>query len=156
MHLARAVELWQAGGMNSSTKQRRPHFTAEERESWISSFRSSGLPQARFAEQNGLKLTTLQKWLYGRGSQPTPKRKPPVPAHRDRSHRIDRTAVAIHRKPQRTASPTFREVVLPPLGPARAGWAAEVVWPSGATVRFGAGAEAAWMGAVLEAVRQAC
>jgi len=46
--------------------------------------------------------------------------------------------------------------MLPPLGPARGGWAAEVTWPGGVTVRFGAGAEAAWMGAVLGAVRQAC
>lgn len=156
MHLARAVALWQAGGMNSSTKQRRPRFTGEERESWISSFRSSGLPQARFAEQNGLKLTTLQKWLYGRGSQPTPKRKPPIPAQGDRSHQIDRTAVAIHRKPRRTPNATFREIMLPALGPARAGWAVEVTWPSGVRVRFGAGAEASWIGAVLEAVREGC
>ena len=156
MHLARAVELWQAGGMNSLTKQRRPHFTAEERESWISRFRTSGLSQARFAEQNGLKLKTLQRWLYRRGAHAAMKRKSPVPAHGDRSHRTDRTAVAIHRKPRRTPSATFREVMLPALGPARAGWVAEVTWPSGVTVRFGAGAEAAWIGAVLEAVRQAC
>ena len=50
----------------------------------------------------------------------------------------------------------FREVMLPPLGPARAGWAAEVTWPSGVTVRLGAEAEAAWIRALLEAVRQAC
>ena len=156
MHLARAVELWQAGGMNSTTRQRRLHFTVEERETWISRFRSSGLPQARFAEQNGLKLTTLQKWLYGRGVHVAPMRKPPVLAQGDRSHRIGRTAVAIRQKPRRAPSTTFREVMLPALGPARAGWAAEVTWPSGATVRFGAGAEAAWIGAVLEAARQAC
>ena len=84
------------------------------------------------------------------------KRKPPVPAPGDRSHRIDRRAVALHRKPRRTPSATFREVMLPPLVRGQAGWAAEVTWPSGVTVRFGAGAEAAWIGAVLEAVRQAC
>ena len=111
MHLARAAELWQAGGMNSSTKQGRPHFTAEERESWISRFRSSGLPQARFAEQNGLKLKTLQRWLYGRGARMAPKRKQPVSAQEDRSHRIDRTAVVIPRKSRRTPSATFREVL---------------------------------------------
>lgn len=142
--------------MNSTTEQQRPRFAPEERESWISRFRSSGLSQGRFAEQNGLKLKTLQRWLYGRGAHAAMKRKPPVRAHGDRSHRIDRTAVAIHRKPRRTPSVTFREVMRPPLGPGSAGWAAEVIWPSGVTVRLGAGAEAEWIGAVLEAVRQAC
>ncbi|MGH9449277.1 MAG: hypothetical protein ACRD11_01935 [Terriglobia bacterium] len=142
--------------MNSTTEQQRPRFTPEERESWISRFRSSGLSQGRFAEQNGLKLKTLQRWLYGRGAQAVMKRKPPVRAHGDRSHRIDRTAVALQRKPQRVPSATFREVMRPHLGPVQAGWAAEVSWPSGVTVRLAAGAEAAWIGAVVEAVRPAC
>jgi hypothetical protein len=142
--------------MNSTTQQGRPHFTGEERESWISRFRSSGLSQARFADQNGLKLKTLQRWLYRRGAQAARKRKPPVPAHGDRSRRIDRTAVAIHRKPRRTPSPTFREVRLPALGPARAGWVAEVTWPGGVTVRLRAGVEAAWMEVLLGAERRAC
>lgn len=156
MHLARAVELWQAGGMDSITRQQRPHFSPEERGLWISRLRASGLPQARFAEQNGLKLKTLQRWLYGRGAPAVMKQKPPTSARGDRTHRIERTAVALHRKPQRAPSATFREVLLPPLGPAQAGWAAEVTWPGGVTVRLAAGAEAAWIGAVLEAVRQAC
>ena len=59
-------------------------------------------------------------------------------------------------EPGRAPSATFREVRLPPLGPGSAGWVAEVTWPSGVTVRFGAGAEAAWIGAVLDVVRQAC
>jgi len=103
-----------------------------------------------------LKLGTLQRWLYGRGAQAATQRKPRAPAPGDRSHRIARTAVAIHRKPGRAPSATFRQVMLPPLGPGSAGWAAEVTWPSGVTVRFGAGAEAAWIGAVLDVVRQAC
>ena len=155
-HLARAVELWQAGGMNSTTKQRRPHFTAEERESWISRFRSSGLTQPQFARAHDLKLGTLQRWLYGRDAHSTPKRKPPVPTPGDPSHRTDRATVVIPRKARRTPSPTFREVKLPPFGPASAGWAAEVTWPSGVTVRLGAGAEASWIGALLEVLRQAC
>jgi hypothetical protein len=40
--------------------------------------------------------------------------------------------------------------------PPSAGWAAEVTWPSGVTVRFGAEAEATWIGALLEAVRRTC
>ena len=131
-------------------------FTGDERADWVSRFRSSGLTQPEFAREHGLKLGTLQRWLYGRGAPAARKRKPPVPAPGDRSHRIDRTAVAIHRKPGRASSATFREVMLPPLGPGSAGWAAEVTWPSGVTVRFGAGAEAAWIGAVLDVVRQAC
>ena len=138
--------------MNSLTKQRRTQSTPEEREGWISRFRSSGLSQAHFAEQNGLKLKTLQRWLYGRGAHAEPMRKPSAPE--DRSHQIERKAVVIHRKVRRTPRATFREVVLPALGPASAGWAAEVSWPSGVAVRFGAGAEAACIGAVLEAVRQ--
>ena len=154
MHLAHGVELWQAGGMNSLTRQRRTQSTPEEREDWISRLRSSGLSPTHFAEQNGLKLKALQRWIYRRGAQGGLKRKPS--ASGDHSHRIDRTAVVIHRKLRRTTKPTFREVMLPALGPASAGWAAEVSWPSGVTVRFGAGAEAAWIGALLETVRQAC
>jgi len=67
-----------------------------------------------------------------------------------------REAVAIHRKPRRTPSATFREVMLASLGPGSAGGAIEVTWPNGETVRFGAGTEAAWIGAVLEAVHRAC
>src|SRR5579883_2877295 len=74
----------------------------------------------------------------------------------DHSHRIGRKAVVICRKPRRAPSPTFQEVKLPPLDSASAGWVAEVAWPSGVTVCFGAGAEAAWIGALLETVRQAC
>ncbi len=154
MHLAHGVELWQAGGMNPSTKEQRRHFTAEERENWVLRFRSSGLTQPQFAREHDLKLGTLQRWLYGRGAHAAPMGKPS--ASGDHSHRIGRKAVVIRRKPRRAPSPTFQEVKLPPLDSASAGWVAEVAWPSGVTVRFGAGAEAAWIGAVLEAVRQAC
>ena len=64
--------------MNSSPKQQRSHFTAEERESWVSRFRSSGLTQPEFAREHGLKLGTLQRWLYGRGAHAAPMRKPPA------------------------------------------------------------------------------
>jgi len=50
---------------------------------------------------------------------------------------------------------TFREVKASPLWPGGV-WAAEVAWPSGVTVRLGAGAEALWIEALLGAVRQAC
>ena len=151
-----AVQLWQADGMRQAGgKQGRRTFTDDERADWVSRFRSSGLTQPEFAREHGLKLGTLQRWLYGRGAPAARKRKPTVPAPGDGSHRIDRTAVPIHRKLGRAPSATFREVMLPAPGPGSAGWAAEVAWPGGVTVRFGAGAEAAWMGAVLGAVRQA-
>jgi len=69
------------------SKQHRPVFTPEERAQWVSRFRSSGLTQVQFAQQHGLKPTTLQRWLYGRG----PKQKRP--------------------------KATFREIVVSPLGP---------------------------------------
>jgi len=142
-----AVQFWQAGGMKQAGgKQGRRTFTDDERADWVLRFRSSGLTQPEFAREHGLKLGTLQRWLYGRGAQAATQRKPLVPAPGDRSHR----------KPGRAPSATFREVRLPPLGPGSAGWVAEVTWPSGVTVRFGAGAEAAWIGAVLDVVRQAC
>src|SRR5207302_272864 len=45
------------------SKQHRPVFTPEERAQWVSRFRSSGLTQVQFAQQHGLKLTTLQRVL---------------------------------------------------------------------------------------------
>lgn len=142
--------------MKLLTNPRRKYFSEPERVQWVTRFRFGGLTQAQFAEQNGLKLKTLQRWLYGRGAQAAAKGRPRSPAHGSRSQRIDRTAVAIHRKPRRTPNATFREFILPSVGPARAGWAAEVTWPSGVTVCFSAEAKAAWMGAVLGAVRQVC
>ena len=126
MHLAGGVRLWQARRMRQpDSKLRRPVFTPEERAQWISRFRSSGLTQAQFAQQHDLKLTTLQRWIYGRG----PKQK------------------------RRTAA--FREVAVSPVWSGGV-WAAEVTWPSGVTVRLGARAEAPWIEALLEAVRQGC
>ena len=49
----------------SESKSHRPTFTPNERAQWVSRYRSSGLTQAQFAQQHGLKLTTLQWWIYG-------------------------------------------------------------------------------------------
>jgi transposase-like protein len=53
------------------SKSQLPPFTPDERAEWVSRYRSSGLTQAQFAQQHGLKLTTLQWWIYG------PRRKQP-------------------------------------------------------------------------------
>jgi hypothetical protein len=49
----------------SESKLHRSSFTPDERAQWVSRYRSSGLTQAQFAQQYGLKLTTLQWWIYG-------------------------------------------------------------------------------------------
>jgi len=74
----------------SEIKSQRPTFTADERAQWVSRYRSSGLTQAQFAQQHGLKLTTLQWWIYGG-----------------------------HRKQQHSAN-GFREIAVSPLWPAGA------------------------------------
>ena len=142
-----------------NSKLHRPVFSREERSQWISRFRSSGLTQAQFAQQHGLKVTTLRKWLYGRGPSLVLKRQPwMVSVGRDASHPSGRTAALSHRKPPHAPTATFREVTVPPLGagPACEGWAAEVTWPSGIRVRLRAGAEAGWIEALLAVVDQTC
>jgi lambda repressor-like predicted transcriptional regulator len=74
----------------SERKPQLPTFTAEERAEWVGRYRSSGQTQAQFAQQHGLKLSTLQWWIYGG----KPKQK--------------RTAAA------------FREITVSPLWPAGA------------------------------------
>jgi hypothetical protein len=49
----------------SKSKPQFPAFTPDERAQWVSRYRSSGLTQAQFAQQHGLKLSTLQWWIYG-------------------------------------------------------------------------------------------
>jgi hypothetical protein len=50
----------------------RPTITPEERAEWVSRYRSSGLTQVQFAQQHGLKLTTLQWWIYGQRRKQQP------------------------------------------------------------------------------------
>jgi len=74
MHLVGGVSLWQASRMaQAESKPDRLSLTPEERAEWVSRYRSSGQTQAQFAQQHGLKLTTLQWWIYGqRRKQPHP------------------------------------------------------------------------------------
>lgn len=98
---------------------RRPHSTPAERARWVARFQRSGLSQAAFAQAHDLNGFTLRKWLE-------------EPAPRDRS--------------RRKISSALREVSLGPmLGPK---WAAEIILPSGATVRLSAEA-APWLAQTL-------
>lgn len=110
-------------------KPARPVSTAEERAQWISRFRSSGLTQVEFAQRNGLKVKTLQRWLYRQGRSQAPERKHPPT--------------------------TFREVTVSPLLTG-GGWAAEIRLPEGVVVRIAASAPPLWMTSLLKVVRQAC
>jgi hypothetical protein len=74
----------------SDRKPQGSTFTPEERAEWVSRYRSSGQTQAQFAQQHGLKLCTLQWWIYG--GKPKQKR----------------------------ATAAFREITVSPLRPAGA------------------------------------
>ncbi len=143
----------------AGSKRGRRTFTGEERAEWVSRFRSSGLTQPQFAQAHGLKLGTLQRWLYGRGLIPAVKRKlPRVGGEGDGAGPTGRTAGLLPRNRRLAPKAGFQEVAMPPRwsDDASAEWAAEVTWPSGISVRLGARAEAAWIEALLGAVRAAC
>jgi len=141
-----------------SSRDRRT-FPGEERAEWVSRFRSSGLTQPQFAQAHGLKLGTLQRWLYGRGLIPAVKRKSPrVGVEVGGTGPTGRTAGVLQRNRRLAPKAGFQEVAMLPRwsDDASAEWAAEVTWPSGITVRFGARTEAAWIEALLGAVRPGC
>jgi hypothetical protein len=145
--------------METPAKQIHHQYTAEERTQWVSRFRSSGLTQVQFAQENGLKQKTLQRWLYGRKSRRVLKRRLARGlVDKSGAGRSHGTAAVLRGKPRRLSAAAFREVRVQPLwaAPAWPGWAAELSWPSGVTVRLQAGVEASWMEALLEAVRRAC
>lgn len=56
----------------AESKPHRLSSTLEERAQWVSRYRSSGQTQAQFAQQHGLKLTTLQWWIYGQRRKQRP------------------------------------------------------------------------------------
>jgi hypothetical protein len=105
---------------------RRPRSTAAERALWKQRFLQSGLLLREFADQHGLKLSTLQRWV---GSSPGVS--PATPG----GNQIN----------SRPAAPVFAEVTWPLpaclsasssapwLAPA---WAAELVRPDGSTLRL--------------------
>jgi hypothetical protein len=52
-----------AGMKYSSVSARRPRSSAAERAQWARRFHQSGLTQRDFASQEGLRLSTLQRWV---------------------------------------------------------------------------------------------
>lgn len=107
--------------------QHRTRVSAEARAQWVSQYVSSQLPASKFAEQHGLKVGTLQRWIREerqRGGSPS-------------------------------AAPGFAELSLSALG-TNGAWAAEVVLPGGILVRLGATAEPSWMQSLLASLRPLC
>jgi transposase-like protein len=114
-------------GMIASETQHQRHFNAEQRAEWITLYRSAQLPQEQFAQQHGLKLGTLQRWLREEHQRSSPS----------------------------TAASAFQEVRLSSCLPARA-WAAEILLPNGVVVRLDAAATSSWMQSLLQALCKAC
>jgi transposase-like protein len=111
----------------ASNTQRQRHFNAEQRAEWIALYRSTQLPREQFAQQNGLKLGTFQRWLREERQRSSPS----------------------------TAASAFQEVRLPSFLPNHA-WVAEVLLPNGVVVRLGAATTPSWMQSVLQVLRKAC
>ena len=113
--------------METTTIQHRHYCNQQERGAWISRYRSSGLQSWQFAEQHGLKLGTLRRWLQ---------------------QEDDRNSTA--------SEPSgFQELLLPSVSTAGP-WAAEVQLPDGVVVRLGVAATPSWIAALLKTVRPSC
>jgi hypothetical protein len=117
----------EAAGMETTTIQHRHYCSRQERTAWMTRYRSSGLLPQPFAEQHGLKLSTLRRWIQQEGYS---------------------------RLPNAEAA-GFQELLLPSVSPA-GGWAAEVQLPDGVVVRLSAAATSSWIVALLKTVRPSC
>ena len=113
--------------METTAIQHRHHCNQEERVEWVTLYRSSKLRPAHFAEQHGLKLGTLRRWIRQEG----------------------------HGSLSETAASGFQELLLPSVTSAGP-WAAEVQLPDGVVVRLAAAASPSWMTSLLKAVRPSC
>jgi transposase-like protein len=113
--------------MESLTVQRRPRVSAEERAQWVARYHASQLSTRQFAQQQGLKDGTLQRWIRE------------------------------ERRPSPTASEATRFQEVHVSGFASAGaWAAEVLLPGGMVVRLGATASATWMRSLWASLQSSC
>jgi hypothetical protein len=101
----------------------------------IARYRASGLGLKAFALKEGLPPGRLHYWVY---QKPTGTDRPTT------------------RLTSAAAAPVFREVQLPWPPEWGNGWAAEVGLPGGLAVRFSASASAAWIGSVVQALKQPC
>lgn len=112
-----------------------PVQSSSEIRALIASFRQSGLSVGRFARKHRIPAGRLHYWLYQ-------KYRP-------------RKAEPSWNDPGKDPAPVFQEMKLDPstlIG----SWAAEVNIDSKLNLRFSATADAAWIGAVIQAVRRPC
>lgn len=99
-----------------------------ERARWVERYRASGLGLKRFAAEYGLPPGRLHYWVYAPPASPSP------------------AGVA----------PVFQEVRLTGSLERSVGWVAEVGWPGGLTMRLREGTDAAWVGALVQALGGTC
>jgi hypothetical protein len=104
-------------------------YTPKEIADWITRYRGSGLGLRAFAKQHGLSRSQLHYWVY------------------DKRY--------AHLRQSSTAPAVFREIKLA-TGLGLSNWAVEISLPAGPVLRFSATATPAWVGAVIEALRQPC
>jgi hypothetical protein len=113
--------------MNRHSVKSRTQYSAEGRAEVVARFRSSGLTQQAFAQQEGLKWTTFRNWLYERRKAKT-----------------------------RSVAPVrLQELDLGRLLPSHP-WGAEIALSNGTVVRVKAGADPAWVQAILQPLSQPC
>lgn len=99
-----------------------------ERARWVERYRASGLGLQRFADEHGLKPGRLHYWVYAPGLA----------------------------SPRETVTPVFQELRLSGNLAGSSGWAAELLLPSGLTVRLRDGAASEWVGALVQALGGSC
>jgi transposase-like protein len=104
-------------------------YSPEEIAEWICRYRAGGLGLSAFAEHHGLSRSRLHYWVYDKRFSKLAKAPAPLAL--------------------------FQEVKLPDRLPF-ADWAAEVSLSSGMAVRFSGTVAPAWIGAVVERLRQPC
>ena len=99
-----------------------------ERARWVERYRASGLGLQRFADEHGLKPGRLHYWVYAPGLA----------------------------SPRETVTTVFQEVRLSGNMAGSSGWAAELLLPSGLTVRLREGAAPEWARALLATLDGFC
>ena len=110
---------------DSAVSSRRPRSSPAERAQWVERFAQSGLSVNEFALQEGLKFSTLQRWLYEhRAKQASP-------------------TTATEQSP---APSGFHELRLPSLSRR---WAAEVLRADGSLIRLAHDAPVQWLQLLL-------
>jgi transposase-like protein len=110
----------------AESRRQRPTYTREQIQQHLRALQSSGLSAAAYARQEGLRYTTLANWRRAT-------RQPRLRRH---------------------AQPKFQTVPLSSL--MGSAWAAEVVGPSGVTVRLSAQAPAALVLQLISLTSGAC